>query len=286
MIRLLAFSPSTGVRRDLPPEEISELVALPETLTWLDLEAPTPAEWQLLREEFDFHPLALEDAEHAHQRPKIEHYESFYLMVFYALQREAEGGEEICPREIALFVGPNYLVTVHSAPVSALAQVAQRWHLKSDATPPGLAGLLYAILDALVDDYFPVIDDLADAIDDLEDRIFEGMDEGETLLPVFHLKKQLLLLRRLVAPERDVLNVLMRREIPVVSAPSMVYFQDVYDHLVRLTDTIDSLRDLLTSALDAHLSVVSNRLNQVMRTLTALSAVLMSAGLIAGIYGM
>lgn len=285
MTRLLVFDPTRGFQSAVPPGQIATLLQQADALLWLDMTNPTAEEREILHRDFNFHPLAVEDIEHAHQRPKIEQYEHFYLMVFYTLAAPAAAEAGLCTSEMALFVGPNYLVTVHTDPLPVLDEVAHRWQANPAGTAPGVAGLLHAILDAVVDDYFPVVDDFGDRIDDLEERIFAA-EENQALLPIFQLKKDLLALRRIVAPERDVVNVLMRRELPFIAPGLIVYFQDVYDHLVRLTDSVDTFRDLLTSALDAHLSVVSNRLNQVMKTLTAISAVLMSAALIAGIYGM
>ncbi|MBI3947209.1 MAG: magnesium/cobalt transporter CorA [Armatimonadetes bacterium] len=284
-MRLLLHHPAKGFQRDVAPRRISDLRRDPQTLIWLDVEAPTPEEWALLRREFGFHPLALEDAEHAHQRPKIEQYNDFYLLVVYAVSLDGEEGSLVTTREVTLFIGSNYLVTVHSDPVPVIQEVAARWQAKDTPIRPGISPLLYTLLDAAVDDYFPVVDELGDRIDDLEDRILAEADDGG-LQAVFRMKRALLALRRILGPERDAVNVLMRRELPFVDAESILYFQDVYDHLVRLTDSVDTFRDILASTLDAHLSVVSNRLNQVMRTLTAISAVLMSMALIAGIYGM
>lgn len=283
--RLLLYHPKWGFQRDLAPQQIRDARQNSEVLIWLDVEDPTPEEWELLRQEFGFHPLALEDAEHAHQRPKVEVYDSFYLLVFYAVGREEAEAPQTTTHEITMFIGSNYLVTVHLGPVPVLQEVAARWEATVNSMRPGVVPLLYALLDAIVDDYFPVVDALGDRLDDLEDRIISE-SEGANLQEAFRIKRDLLALRRIFGPERDAVNVLMRRELPLVDPDSLLYFQDVYDHLMRLTENVDTFRDLLSSALDAHLSVVSNRLNQVMRTLTAISAVLMSMALIAGIYGM
>ncbi len=148
-----------------------------------------------------------------------------------------------------------------------------------------MGALIYALLDAIVDDYFPVMDDVADRVDDLEEHIFEKFDEG-ALTKIFNLKKELLQMRRVVAPERDVLNVMLRRDIRVFGNDDVTYLQDVYDHIVRVIDSLDTYRDLLSSALDSFLSMQSNRLNQVVKALTITSIILMSATLVAGVYGM
>jgi magnesium transporter len=282
--RLLVYHATQGFQGDVAAADIGGLLADPAILLWLDLEAPTAEEQAQLLGPFAFHPLALEDVEHAHQRPKIEQYQHGYFMILYAIGIEPDGGA-IRADEIALFVGERYLVTVHAAPVPALAEVAARWRVGQPDPAAGISTLLHSLLDTLVDDYFPVVDELGDRIDDLEDRVF-SQDDGEALQPLFQLKKDLLVVRRIVAPERDVVNVLLRRELPFLQGEHLLYYQDVYDHLSRLTESVDTLRDLLSSAMEAYLSVVSNRLNQVMKTLTAISAMLMSVALVAGIYGM
>jgi magnesium transporter len=146
--------------------------------------------------------------------------------------------------------------------------------------------LLYSLLDTIVDNYFPVLDVVAERAGAVEEEIFDHGNRGTTLEEIFSLRKNLLALGRILAPERDLMNTLTRRDIELLGPDTAVYFQDVYDHLIRVTDAIDTYRDLLGGALDAHLSVISNDLNQVMRTLTAWSIILMSLALIAGIYGM
>ncbi len=192
----------------------------------------------------------------------------------------------MAPRQISIFAGENFVVTVHAEPLSFMAETAERWQQSDDPAVSRTIGLLvYTLLDAIVDQYFPIIDDISDQIDDLEDRIFEHFDQ-QTQKDLFSLKKRLLAIRKVVAPERDVLNVLLRRDTPIFSEATLVYLQDVYDHILRVTDAVDTYRDLLASALDVYLTVTSNRLNKVMKTLTASSIILMSMTLVASIYGM
>ena len=154
-----------------------------------------------------------------------------------------------------------------------------------DQVGPGVGGLLYTLLDALVDGYFPVIDDLAERVEVVEASIFQARGEDH-LADVFALKKELLNLRRTLSPERDVLNVLLRRDVPLFGSDILVYFQDVYDHTIRVLDSVDLYRDQLSGLLDAHLSIVSNRLNETMKRMTALATILMTLALVSGIYGM
>ena len=268
-------------------DELDAIVADPRHLLWIDLEDPTERDFELLRQEFGFHPLAIEDARRRHERPKLDVYENYLFLVFYAV-RNSDDRELFATQELSLFIGKNYLVTVHHEPCPEIEAIAERWREQADQIEESkqrVALLLYALLDTIVDNYFPILDALAERTDRLEEAIFEGKDQ-HALEELFQLRKRLLALRRVVGPERDVLNVLTRRDIELLGPDTAVYFQDVYDHILRVTDAIDTYRDLLASALDAYLSVVSNNLNKVMRTLTAWSIILMSLALIAGIYGM
>lgn len=266
------------------PSDISEIIKDRQSFVWLDLQDPQEREIKLLRDEFHFHPLAIEDATRQHERPKLESYDGYYFIVFYAVEYDEAQGHLIT-QAMSLFIGANYLVSVHTGRIAALGDTIQRWQKNEEEFGHDSGALLYQLLDAIVDDYFPVIDKLAERVEDIEAQIFERFRE-EALQEVFALKRELLAVRRIIAPERDVLNVLIRREVPIFERSTILYLQDVYDHIVRITDSIDTYRDLLSSALDAFLSVQSNQLNQVLKVLTITSIVLMTNSLIAGIYGM
>jgi len=283
MIHVNINSPDRGFELDQSLDRISDTLAAGCDLLWVDVVDPTPDELRLIGQEFVFHPLALEDAARPHQRPKLDPYDGFFFLVFYAL-RTTNGRPR--PSEINLFVGTHYLVTVHADPIPEIDETARRWRQNvAQIGDRGVGLLVYSLLDAVVDGYFPVVDDLSERIDDLEAAIFDQRDPNaqET---IFGLKKDLLAVRRVLAPERDVMNVLVRRDSPMFGEQTVVYFQDVYDHILRVTDAVDTYRDLLSSALDASLSLTSNRLNRNMKTLTASSIILMSMTLVASIYGM
>lgn len=271
-------------RSTVNPEDISEILQVKDQFVWLDMQAPQEADIALLRDEFKFHPLAIEDAIRHHERPKVDSYEGYYFLVFYAIGYDQEKNR-LLTEAMNLFIGANYIVSVHEGDISAIDETIKRWQKDEEEFGNDAGALLYALLDTITDDYFPVIDRLADRVEALEELIFERFQES-ALQDVFSLKRDLLSIRRIVAPERDVLNVLIRREVPIFERNTILYLQDVYDHIVRITDSIDTYRDLLSSALDAFLSVQSNRLNQVVKVLTITSIVLMTDALIAGIYGM
>ncbi len=282
--RLLVTSQNGTSRTGVSPRDISELIKQKSTFVWLDLQNPQDDDLQLLREEFQFHPLSIEDATRHHERPKLEAFESYYFMVFYALRYD-QAARRLISKPIGLFIGSNYLVSVHYGAIITIDETIKRWQSNTAEFGNDGGALLYALLDAIVDDYFPVIDALAEHVEVIEEQIFARFSE-DALQEVFGLKRDLLGVRRVVAPERDVLNVLIRREVPIFERNTILYLQDIYDHIVRITDSIDTYRDLLSSALDAFLSVQSNRLNQIVKILTITSIVLMSDALIAGIYGM
>lgn len=251
-------------------------------LRWLDVVKPTHAEILQLGARFNLHPLALEDVEKGNQRPKVDVYDGYLFVVLYALDPHGSSRSW----ELGIFALADTLITVREVDVPAFATAVQRFseHCK-DRAGATTAMLLYTISDSIVDDYFPCMDAVAEEIDQLEAGMLDGPGHDD-LHAIFRLRQKLLAMRRVVAPTRDVFNALTRRELPVFGEGSLYYFQDVYDHVIRVTDAIDADRDMLASALDVHLSVAANRMNQTVRTLTAASIVLMSLALVAGIYGM
>ena len=265
------------------PDEIDQLCSDPANVIWVDVADPTSEDFLELANEFGFHRLAIEDCRHPHQRPKVDEYQGYYFIVLY--EAELLEGQELHLCELNIFLGKNYVVTVHSQPIRAIKTAERLWREWADLAERGTGLLAYLLMDSIVDEYLPLLDLISDRIDELEGQIF-GDTPPETIQEIFRIKKQLLLLRRAVTPLRDVFNTLLRRGQPVFSDDTRIYFQDVFDHLIRVADSIDTLRDLLGSTMDAYLSVTGNRMNLVMKRLTAISAILMSATLVAGIYGM
>jgi magnesium transporter len=268
---------------DLDLDKVDVALKDPDALVWVDVKDPTEESLAALQREFGFHDLAIEDCLHPHQRPKIEQYEDYFFAVAYGL---AQKGDELVEHELAVFVGHNYLVTVRKAPALDLKPVVTRWEAHSDLTRQGGGWLLYILLDSIVDGYFDVLDAYEDMVEDIEDQVF-GAEVGEAVQArIFGMKKQMLAFRRRIAPLREVLDVLQRRSIEVVTQALEPYYRDVYDHVLRATDFVDNLRDILTSALEASLAVISNRLNEVMKQLTSWASIILVPTLIAGIYGM
>jgi magnesium transporter len=265
-------------------EEINELCRTKDNVVWADVTDPTSQDFLDLANEFNFHPLSIEDCQKEHQRPKIEEYPGYYFIVLYEAQ--LVGAEkDLQLRELNIFLGPNFLVTVHSAELRAIEAATRLWKEWSDRAELGSGLLAYLLVDIIVDDYMPLLDIISERVDDLEDSIF-GDFKPEAIEEIFGIKKQLLYLRRCVTPLRDVFNVILRREQPIFPRETHIYFQDVFDHLIRVADSIDALRDILASTMDAYLSISGNRMNMIMKRLTSISTILMSITLIASIYGM
>jgi magnesium transporter len=236
----------------------------------------------MLQEEFSLHPLAVEDSLHRNQRAKVEVYETHFFVVMHAIRLD---GEELRNSEIHVFVGPGFLVTLRYPPVFDMTPVRRRWEKQGDLAREGGGALLYALLDEVVDDYFDVVERLEDTSEDIEGAVFADEPVAGVQERIFLLKKRVLAFRRAVLPLREVLD-LLEEEVGVVTSRLRPYFRDVADHVLRVLEFIDNVRELLTAALEAHLSQVSNRLNQVMKQLTSWGAIILVPTLIAGIYGM
>ncbi len=263
------------------PDQISELRG--EHPCWLDIADPKGAELQDAASELNLHPLAVEDAQHQHQRPKIDEYEDHYFIVVYALEEPSP--DVIRHRELSIFVKHNAIVTVHEGSFAALQTVERRFREGKIATT-GL--LLHALLDTTVDTYFDILDGLGDRVELLEAMVIEGdpRDSQTSIRELFRLKRDLLAIRKVIAPEREVAGSLVRGDIRELRETGRrAYFQDLYDHIVRVIDEVDTFRDLVSNVVDAHLAAQSNRLNEVMKILTSVATVLLILAVVTGFFG-
>jgi len=251
------------------------------TLRWLDVVDPTDEEFARLHDEFRLHPLALEDAREHGQRPKLEQYPDHAFLVVKS--------KELA--EVDIFFGATWLVTVRErgpdGAVCSLDSARARFErTKADCASVGF--LLYTILDELVDGYFDATDAAEDRLEEVEERIFtEGLpDERDMQQRLFDIRRELLVFRRAIVPLREVIGALLRREVEWIDDSTAVHLQDVYDHVLRAIDLVDGQRELMGNAVDAHLALISNRMNQVMKSMTSWGAILLGSTLVAGIYGM
>jgi magnesium transporter len=269
--------------KEFDPSRIDEALKKPGSTVWLDIEDPTEEKLAMLAEEFGFHELAIEDSLHPHERAKVDQYGKYFFLVAYGITVEGDG---LVEHEVAAFVGHNYLVTVRKSPALDLDPVVKRWEAHQELAAEGGGYLLYTLLDEIVDGYFEVLDHYEDRSEEIEDQVFGGTVHGEAQSEIFSLKKDLIKFRRAISPLREVLDVMQRRSVDVVTANLEPYYRDVYDHVLRAMDFVDGLRDVLSSALEASLAVISNRLNEVARSVTSWGAIILVPTLIAGIYGM
>lgn len=251
---------------------------------WLDVIEPTPEELSLLQERFSLHELSVEDSLRWGQRSKLEFYPDYVFLVLHGLSLDER--DELVDSELHLFAGrAAWVITVRREPLVATGRVGDRVATEHDLGREGIGFLLYVILDEVVDGYLACVDRFEDLSDDLEDRVFGEEDEGAVQEDIFRLKRRVVTFRRLAQPAREVIDLLTESG-GVVTTPLRPYYRDVLDHVIRATELIDNIRDLLTTALESQLAQVSNRLNTVMKQLSAWAAIILIPTLIAGIYGM
>ncbi len=268
-----------------PVESVDEAQVAPPpdgTLRWIDLEAQDDRALDLLQARFGFHPLAIEDCRHFDQRPKLEEYSGYVFVVMHGFRKTSE--TEVEPKELHAFLGHGYLVTVHDEELPSLIEVWKRLLGDAGLARRGADFMYYLIVDAIVDKNFQLLDDLSDALDDIEDAVL-NRSERRDLAHIFKLKKTLVLLRRVLSPQRDVFAILAKRGHACIKEATSVYFRDVYDHLTRIYESIDTARDLLGNALDAYLSMVAQRTNDIVKRLTILSAVFLPLTFLTGFFG-
>lgn len=263
-------------------DEAVRAVREPGAPVWVDIVTEdTPETRALLTERMGLDELAVEDALSDRERPTLQEFDGMAFLVVPAAVRNGDGERYV---EVGFFLNDHAMVTVSREAVPVLDAWFARWIARPGSLAKSPSFILHAVIDALVDDYFVVIDDMEDRVEDLGDTLFSGR-EGR-LPEIVQLKRRLMKLRRAIAPVRDVLNGLLRRDLDVIPDESRRYFQDVLDHALRIGETVDALRDSLTSMVDIHLSNVSNNLNEVLKKMTVLSTVLMTMALVSGIYGM
>jgi magnesium transporter len=283
-VKVRVFRDGKPAEDDLPLERVSDVLEEPGTLIWLDVVAPTPAEVAGLGEEFGLHPLALEDAVHEHQRPKIDRYPGFVFVTAYAA--EWTGDERIRLHELGMFVAQRYVITVRHDPGFDLSDVGARLErAPADLAKRG-AFVGYTVLDHIVDGYFEVTDHLQDRLEDVEEHLVWGAREGDQVGEAYTLRRDLIYFRRVVAPLREVMNSLVRRDEPTFDEPMQEYFRDLYDHVLHVFEEIEMDRDIIAAAFEDHLAVVSNNLNMVVLKVSAWAAIIALPTVIASIYGM
>jgi magnesium transporter len=250
---------------------------------WVALKDPEPAEVEALQQEFNLHELAVEDASHGHQRPKIEEYGQSLFLVMHTIEIE---DNELRPGEVSVFVGRNYVLSVRRDARKGFVEVRRRCEEEPDLLQHGPAYVLYALMDAVVDRYFPVLDALAEEIESTEDRIFAGQSTRANIESLYGLKRKLITLEHAAGPLLEVAGKLHGGRVPPTCVNLQEYFRDVYDHLARLEQQIDNLRDMVSTAISVNLSLINLQENEVLKRLAAYASLVAVPTLIAGVYGM
>jgi len=270
---------------DIAIPDISEVLKQPGVFVWIGLHDPSPELLRQIQQEFGLHDLAVEDARLAHQRPKLEQYgDSIFVVLRPALLSPDEQHIEL--GETHLFVGPRYIVSIRHGATPSYAEVRKRCESTPALLAKGPGFVLYAIMDFVVDQYFPIVDLLGDKLEQLEDEIFSETFNRTTVHRIYDLKRNMLEIKRAVSPLVDVCNRLMRFDQPLIPEDTRPYFRDVYDHAIRINEHVDTLRELLTGALEAHLSLTAVAQNDAMKKLAGWAAIIGVPTMVAGIYGM
>ncbi len=285
MQRALYYNANADLLTEVDPESCAAALQDTSGVLWVDFggEEPEPTE-DILLNTFAFHPLAVDDALHETHVPKVDDWEQYLYIAMHAVSFTS-GEEDIEAIELDVFLGENYIVTHHDLPIQALNRVWEACLRDSRHFRRGADHLMYKVTDELIVDYMQVVEELDEEIELVEDEVM-SKPTNEIVQRIFTLKRATLHLRRVLSPLREVLNKLARDDYAVIDARDRVYFRDVYDHLVRLHDISESLRDLVGGVLDTYLSVINNRMNEIMKTLTLITTLFMPISFVAGFFGM
>jgi magnesium transporter len=268
-----------------PIADVSDHIEDPAATVWFDLCRPTAEDLAAISEELGLHALAVEDAIHEHQRPKLDRYDSHLFVTAYAVHLDTDTGV-LGTSEVAAFVTRNALVTVRKDEQFDIDQVIAHWDNSADLAKYGVGFLLHGLLDYVVDGHFDAVQSLDEQIESLEDELFSVQTkDGEMQRRTFELRKSLVMFRRTVLPMREVVNSLLRRDLHIVDDAMQPYYQDVYDHVLRATEWTESLRDLVSTIRETHLTMQGNRLNVVMKQVTSWAAIIAVPTAVTGFYG-
>jgi magnesium transporter len=262
---------------------ISDVLREEGAFIWYDVIDPEPSDLALIQEEFGLHPLAIEDAIKAHERPKIEAYGDYWFLVVKGVTQTAK---RIDVHEISIFAGSKFIVTVRSTPAYPLEEIQKRWHNQRDGWRVDSGALLYEILDTIVDGYTPVSEFYEAAVEELETDLLGAREPtNRVLLDIFQMRKDVLRFRRAVVPMREVLTPIIRGDINLFEADEIPYYRDVYDHTVHVIEQLDAARDLVQSAIDIQISISTNRQNEVAKQLTIIATIFLPLTFLTGFFG-
>lgn len=286
MYETYLYYPQSGINCEkLNVDQIREALKDTSALLWLDLKDIDDNDIDILTEVFNLHPLTIEDFIMVNARPKAESFKDYIFLIMFSMECPDRESGKIKTGEINFCLGKNFLVTVHNDTLSTFAVSKDRIRKNSPIIKEGADFLLYSLIDSLVDSYFPIIHEFDDAVDKMSDELFQE-PSNKTLKKIYTLKNEIVYLRRTIGPQADVMSIIARGDFPHISAANAVYFRNICDNLTRLNDLVGTSRDIVTGAMEAYVSIVSNRLNEIMKTLTVIATIMMPLTLIASIYGM
>lgn len=285
-MRTLYLSPEGALSTGIQTDQIKSLLASPGGLLWVDFSIDAgEAVYQTLSNDFHFHPLAIEDALKQSHVPKVDDWKDYLYIVLHPIIYQHSSADPVKIQELDIFIGANFLVTHHEDQISLIDHAWETCQRDERFLHNGVDYLLYKICDEIAASYLPIVEQIDSQIDAVEDYIFDE-NEQDILNNIFTLKRSALKMRRVLAPQREVFNRLARDEYQVIRHQSQIYFRDIYDQLVLLHEIIESIRDLASGTLDTYLSVVNNRMNEIMKTLTVITTIFLPASFLASFFGM
>lgn len=286
MFRALFFDENGHLQTELKPMDVAFALHQKSGVLWVDFfDYPDSDSEPILTKTFNFHPLAIDDALQESHFPKIDDWGEYLYIVLHAVAVDTKDRDRVDTKELDIFLGQNYIVTHHDESIEAIENVWEAVHRDTRHLKGGVDHILYRISDEVVGSFMPVVEHFDETLDRIETEIFERL-RSDTLEEIFAIKRSVLYLRRIISPQREVLNRLARDDFQVIDARDQVYFRDVYDHLVRMYDITEGVRDLVTGTMDTYLSISSNRMNDVMKTLTIITTIFMPISFLAGFFGM
>jgi len=282
------YHPDTGFKTGLTAQEIENAVKDKRSLLWIDVLDIDDTDIDLLSGVFNLHSLTVEDFIMPNARPKLEKFNDYLFLIVFSLESSSNNNGhhgKIKANELDCCLSKNFLVTYHNNPINPLTVCKDKIKKQSPIIMQGADMLLYFILDSCIDSYFPIIQEFDDLVDDMSDELFRDPNQA-TLQKIYNLKNDVMHLKRTIGPQADAIGLMTRGDFELILPANIAYFRNLTDNLIRLNDIVGTSRDIITGAMEAYVSVISNKLNEIMKTLTVIATIMMPLTLIASIYGM
>jgi magnesium transporter len=285
--RTIFIGADGSIKRDLSPTEVNKALATPDGLLWIDIDTTCRPQVAVLEHVCKFHPLTIEDTLNPNSRVKLDEFPDYLFLIIRGVRfyETTDDPYDLETFNLCFYLGRRFLVTVHAGPSAAVDAVAERLQRNPELLGRGVDRIAHSVMDAAIDAYFPLLDQLDEFVDTLEQRVFEEFQQ-DAIRDIFAVKRTVLSLRRHLAPQREVFNTLANRPTPLLSPESQVYFRDVHDHVLRINDSLETYRDLLSSTMDSYLTQVSNRLGMTTKGLSVVATVTLPFVVVSGMWGM